>query len=168
MCCWECSLYSPSGHPCSAGVGRTGTFITLHAQLRRIRTEDNLDVFGFVRSMRYQRCFMVQTEVCVAFLYRKLRYRYVTVYNHIGDRPMPIKVFFSGINRSLCNLYTSFNCIDYRAELLSSFLPSTISPLMYLPFLSVHHSSLSLSMSSLTTLSWRRLSADRQRWRHGT
>ena len=48
---------------CSAGVGRTGTFITLFTQLQRIKAEGNLDVFGFVRSMRRRRCYMVQTEV---------------------------------------------------------------------------------------------------------
>lgn len=31
--------------------------------LQRISQEDSVDVFGFVRQMRYQRNFMVQTEV---------------------------------------------------------------------------------------------------------
>ena len=48
---------------CSAGVGRTGTFITLFNQLRRIDNEKNVNVFNFVRSMRRNRCCMVQTEV---------------------------------------------------------------------------------------------------------
>ena len=48
---------------CSAGVGRTGTFITLFTQLQRIRAERSVDIFGFVRSMRRRRCYMVQTEV---------------------------------------------------------------------------------------------------------
>ncbi len=48
---------------CSAGVGRTGTFITLFSQLKMIKMENKIDVFGFVRSMRYNRCCMVQTEV---------------------------------------------------------------------------------------------------------
>ena len=47
----------------SAGVGRTGTFITLFAQLKRMEKEKNLDIFGFVRAMRYRRNCMVQTEV---------------------------------------------------------------------------------------------------------
>lgn len=51
--------------PCSAGVGRTGTFVTIHTQLKRIEAENNVDIFGFVQSMRYRRCFMVQTEVCL-------------------------------------------------------------------------------------------------------
>ena len=48
---------------CSAGVGRTGTFITLFSQLRQIRLENKVDIFAFVRGMRYNRCSMVQTEV---------------------------------------------------------------------------------------------------------
>ena len=48
----------------SAGVGRTGTFITLDVQLKRIKKEGTVDIFGFVRNMRYKRCYMVQTEVC--------------------------------------------------------------------------------------------------------
>lgn len=61
------SSNSPNAGPmvvhCSAGVGRTGTFITLHSQLLRIERERTLDIFNFVQSMRRRRCFMVQTEV---------------------------------------------------------------------------------------------------------
>ncbi len=54
---------------CSAGVGRTGTFITLFSQLKMIRMEHKIDLFGFVRSMRYNRCCMVQTEVIALCLF---------------------------------------------------------------------------------------------------
>lgn len=50
---------------CSAGVGRTGVFIILFNQLRRITSERNLNVLDFVRSMRHNRNHMVQTEVSV-------------------------------------------------------------------------------------------------------
>ena len=50
---------------CGPGVGRTGVFITLYSQLSRIVSERNLNVFHFVRSMRYNRGYMVQTEVSV-------------------------------------------------------------------------------------------------------
>ena len=62
---------------CSAGVGRTGTFITLFNQLRRIDSEKNLNVFNFVRSMRRNRCCMVQTEVSMM---KALPYPKVHVY----------------------------------------------------------------------------------------
>lgn len=44
-------------------MGRTGTFITLHSQMKRLHEENSIDVFGFVKGMRRQRCLMVQTEV---------------------------------------------------------------------------------------------------------
>ena len=48
---------------CSNGCGRTGTFITIYTQIQRIKAEGNVDIFGFVREMRFRRNFMVQTEV---------------------------------------------------------------------------------------------------------
>ncbi len=48
---------------CSAGVGRTGTFITIDYMLKRIEAEGTIDIFNFVRQMRYRRNYMVQTAV---------------------------------------------------------------------------------------------------------
>lgn len=48
---------------CSAGVGRTGVFITLSIVLERMQYEGVLDVFQTVRILRSQRPAMVQTEV---------------------------------------------------------------------------------------------------------
>lgn len=53
------------GHPLSsAGVGRTGVFITLSIVLERMRYEGVVDMFQTVKTLRTQRPAMVQTEVC--------------------------------------------------------------------------------------------------------
>ncbi len=53
------SLYSL----CSAGVGRTGTFISIDVALKQIDAESTLDIFNYVRHMRFKRNYMVQTAV---------------------------------------------------------------------------------------------------------
>ncbi|XP_056671276.1 receptor-type tyrosine-protein phosphatase F isoform X11 [Monodelphis domestica] len=47
---------------CSAGVGRTGVFITLSIVLERMRYEGVVDMFQTVKTLRTQRPAMVQTE----------------------------------------------------------------------------------------------------------
>jgi len=55
---------------CSAGVGRTGVFITLSIVLERMQYEGVVDVFQSVRALRTQRPAMVQTEDQYQFCYR--------------------------------------------------------------------------------------------------
>ena len=47
----------------SAGVGRTGTFITLDTMMERLKERDDLNIFEFVNEMRTRRKQMVQTLV---------------------------------------------------------------------------------------------------------
>lgn len=49
--------------PNSAGVGRTGVFITLSIVLERMRYEGVVDIFQTVKMLRTQRPATVQTEV---------------------------------------------------------------------------------------------------------
>ncbi|XP_027763682.1 receptor-type tyrosine-protein phosphatase epsilon-like, partial [Empidonax traillii] len=55
---------------CSAGAGRTGTFIALSNILERVKAEGLLDVFQAVKSLRLQRPHMVQTLEQYEFCYR--------------------------------------------------------------------------------------------------
>ncbi|RCN33713.1 Protein-tyrosine phosphatase [Ancylostoma caninum] len=60
--------HSPQNRPtivhCSAGVGRSGTFIAIDRLLQTIQIDRPIDVFGIVHEMRLERCHMVQNEVC--------------------------------------------------------------------------------------------------------
>ncbi|XP_072050187.1 receptor-type tyrosine-protein phosphatase kappa-like [Amphiura filiformis] len=70
----EVNEYNPSdvgpivAH-CSAGVGRTGTFITIDSMLKMAKAEGKLDIFNFVSQMRSRRVFMVQTEPQYEFIH---------------------------------------------------------------------------------------------------
>eukprot|EP00111_Clytia_hemisphaerica_P000393 TCONS_00001087-protein len=55
---------------CSAGVGRTGTYLCVDILVNKLQTENNVDVYGVVCLMRTQRCSMVQTEDQYIFIHR--------------------------------------------------------------------------------------------------
>ncbi|XP_023801549.1 receptor-type tyrosine-protein phosphatase epsilon-like, partial [Cyanistes caeruleus] len=57
---------------CSAGIGRTGTFIALDFLLKMGKAEGKVDVFHCVQQLREQRVSMVQTKEQYSFLYEAL------------------------------------------------------------------------------------------------
>uniref|UniRef100_A0A8C4SC40 Receptor-type tyrosine-protein phosphatase epsilon n=1 Tax=Erpetoichthys calabaricus TaxID=27687 RepID=A0A8C4SC40_ERPCA len=57
---------------CSAGVGRTGTFIVIDAMIDMMHTEQKIDVFGFISRIRDQRSQLVQTDMQYSFIYQAL------------------------------------------------------------------------------------------------
>uniref|UniRef100_A0A0K0EXU3 protein-tyrosine-phosphatase n=1 Tax=Strongyloides venezuelensis TaxID=75913 RepID=A0A0K0EXU3_STRVS len=59
----------PSIIHCSAGVGRSGTFIAIDRLLQCMAISQPLDVFGIVHEMRLERCQMVQNEQQYVFIH---------------------------------------------------------------------------------------------------
>uniref|UniRef100_A0A671L518 Receptor-type tyrosine-protein phosphatase epsilon n=1 Tax=Sinocyclocheilus anshuiensis TaxID=1608454 RepID=A0A671L518_9TELE len=57
---------------CSAGVGRTGTFIVIDALIDMMYAEKMVDVFGFVSRIREQRSQLIQTDLQYSFVYQAL------------------------------------------------------------------------------------------------
>ncbi|KAI1720266.1 protein-tyrosine phosphatase domain-containing protein [Ditylenchus destructor] len=78
---------SPNNKPtivhCSAGVGRSGTFIALDRLVQNIEYGRNIDVFGTVYEMRFERCHMVQNEQQYIFIHHCLQYVLENFFPHL-------------------------------------------------------------------------------------
>ncbi|KAF4079469.1 hypothetical protein AMELA_G00178360 [Ameiurus melas] len=58
---------------CSAGVGRTGTFIVLDRALQQLDNRSTVDIYGCVFDLRLHRSHMVQTESQYVYLHQCVR-----------------------------------------------------------------------------------------------
>ena len=63
----------------SAGVGRTGTFITIDHILEQVGREGVVDIPGAINKIRRQRMKLVQTVVCTVCIL--LSYYLIDTYN---------------------------------------------------------------------------------------
>ncbi|GCC37481.1 hypothetical protein chiPu_0015985 [Chiloscyllium punctatum] len=57
---------------CSAGVGRTGSYIGIDAMMQGLEIEGRVDIYGYVVQLRRQRCLMVQVEAQYILIHQAL------------------------------------------------------------------------------------------------
>ncbi|XP_038650763.1 receptor-type tyrosine-protein phosphatase C isoform X4 [Scyliorhinus canicula] len=57
---------------CSAGVGRTGSYIGIDAMMQGLETEGRVDIYGYIVQLRRQRCLMVQVETQYILIHQAL------------------------------------------------------------------------------------------------
>uniref|UniRef100_A0A8C3XEA9 Receptor-type tyrosine-protein phosphatase C n=1 Tax=Cyanoderma ruficeps TaxID=181631 RepID=A0A8C3XEA9_9PASS len=78
---------------CSAGVGRTGTYIGIDAMLEGLDAEGRVDVYGYIVKLRRQRCLMVQVESQYILIHQAL-----VEYNQYGETEVSLSELHSSLN----------------------------------------------------------------------
>jgi len=73
LCIWRyvhitSSVIPTLSHHFSDGVGRTGTFICIHSQLERLKTEGVVDIFQAIKSLRMQRNGVIPNVVSTGLI----------------------------------------------------------------------------------------------------
>uniref|UniRef100_A0A915ASM2 protein-tyrosine-phosphatase n=1 Tax=Parascaris univalens TaxID=6257 RepID=A0A915ASM2_PARUN len=91
---------------CSAGVGRSGTFIALDHLMQCMAIDRPLDVFGIVYEMRMERCHMVQNEQQYIFIHQCLLY---VLESELGQAN-------TQSNTSICSSNTNINAAFFASS----------------------------------------------------
>ncbi|XP_059181909.1 receptor-type tyrosine-protein phosphatase beta-like [Centropristis striata] len=92
---------------CSAGVGRTGTFIALDRVLQQLDSKGTVDLYGCVFDLRLHRQHMVQTECQYAFLHQSVR-DVLRAKKHRSEQENPLYPIYENFNPEYCRdfIYT--------------------------------------------------------------
>uniref|UniRef100_A0A3Q3J1B7 protein-tyrosine-phosphatase n=1 Tax=Monopterus albus TaxID=43700 RepID=A0A3Q3J1B7_MONAL len=95
---------------CSAGVGRTGTFIALDRVLQQLDSQGTIDLYGCVFDLRLHRQHMVQTECQYAFLHQCVR-DVLRARKHRTEQENPLYPIYENINPEYCRGETQMHNI---------------------------------------------------------
>ena len=66
---WQCVIFTTPPFPFSAGVGRTGIFITIDHVLEQVKEENSVNIPHVINKIRRQRMKMVQTVVGYVYMH---------------------------------------------------------------------------------------------------
>ncbi|XP_020781984.1 receptor-type tyrosine-protein phosphatase beta isoform X1 [Boleophthalmus pectinirostris] len=95
---------------CSAGVGRTGTFIALDRVLQQLDSKGTIDLYGCVFDLRLHRQHMVQTECQYSFLHQCVR-DVLRARKHRSEQENPLYPIYENYNPEYCRDFMYTGCL---------------------------------------------------------
>ncbi|KAG7514880.1 receptor-type tyrosine-protein phosphatase C isoform X1 [Solea senegalensis] len=78
---------------CSAGVGRTGTYIAIDAMMEGLEAEGRVDIYGYIVQLRRHRCLMVQVEAQYILIHQAL-----LEHNQFGETELMLSELHTTLN----------------------------------------------------------------------
>ncbi|XP_050425716.1 tyrosine-protein phosphatase 99A-like isoform X2 [Adelges cooleyi] len=105
---------------CSAGVGRTGTYIVLDTMLKQIRSEKEVNIFDFLKHIRQQRNFLVQTEEQYIFIHDALLEAINCMHASINEKTLASYLQTDIKDSKIASFTSDF---DKHYKMITSFVP---------------------------------------------
>jgi hypothetical protein len=105
---------------CSAGVGRTGTYIVIDAMMKQIKDKSTINIHTFLKHIRHQRNYLVQTEEQFIFIYDVLLESIKSEETEVDEQN------FKSYMNSLCQVMNGGDgqkLIDRQYQLICEYVP---------------------------------------------